>query len=152
MAVSPTSSLDRPSLQVALGYIKETRLPDTSTPQHCSEFSASWEWKSRTSYRRGYMTTAPSVVTLTPSSAYNFIAKESPLIGLSLVPSKLSVWSATPPTSNDPLQSGIPCTPRDGFVLLGAPIGTAAFSNATLGDRIDKIEAALKLLPSMEDS
>ena len=88
--------------------------------------------------------------------AYDIVAAEGSKIGLTLAPAKSLLWNAAQredlEADDDPLRRGIPLAPSAGFVLLGAPIGNAAFSNATFAKRIAKIEEAMQKLPNLNDS
>ena len=83
---------------------------------------------------------------------YDLVAREGNKIGLELAPSKSLIWNSEPVVDQDPLQRGVPRGSPEGFELLGAPIGNAAFSNAVLTKQIAKIEEALRKLPELQDS
>ena len=53
--------------------------------------------------------------------------------------------------SENLLPSDIPID-RDGFVLLGAPVGSTAFCSSQAYKRVEKIQSALDLLPELDDS
>ena len=87
--------------------------------------------------------------------AYDIVEAESPSLGLTLSSSKSSIWSPIPAvraTAKDPLQRGIPMKTEDGFELLGAPIGSADFSNSLVTSRVEKLRHTLAELPKLEDS
>ena len=87
------------------------------------------------------------------------ILDEGPKRGLELstelsVPgdSKCRVWC--PPEScsqDDPLGLGILPVREDGFVHLGAPVGSGNFTHAAVKQRVEKVGALLEKLPDLED-
>ena len=54
--------------------------------------------------------------------------------------------------SVNPLPSAIPIIVREGFSLLGCPVGPPDFCEASFQTRIDKIKLSLNLLHTLEDS
>ena len=87
--------------------------------------------------------------------AYDIVAKEAPKLGLSLNRSKCSLWNPVGglrTSHDDPLGRGVPVITEEGIELLGAPIGSPAFSNQLVTARIEKLRQTLDLLPSLEDS
>ena len=53
--------------------------------------------------------------------------------------------------SQNPLPLDIPIT-RDGFVLLGSPVGSQSFCSFYISGRVKKIQSIIPLLPDLEDS
>ena len=53
--------------------------------------------------------------------------------------------------SQNPLPSDIPIA-RDGFVLLGSPVGLQSFCSSYISSRVKKIQNIISLLPNLEDS
>ena len=51
----------------------------------------------------------------------------------------------------DPLGVGILPIEGDGFDHLGAPVGDATYVQRKVKDRVDKVEALLEKLPSLEN-
>ena len=84
--------------------------------------------------------------------ALNIIEEDGPTRGLHLNRSKslLFVPPDADPTNN-PLPSDIPIA-RDGFVLLGAPVGSPSFCSSHTLKGVNKIQGILNLLPELGDS
>ena len=84
------------------------------------------------------------------------IQNEGPRLGLTLNPRKPLVWCGSTHASgfnwDDPLERNIPCTPPEGFSLLGAPIGNIPFCRDVIQERILKISSILDLLPSLNNA
>ena len=84
--------------------------------------------------------------------AFDITQREGANIDLKLSSSKSLIWNPSLLGTADPLQRSVPCASPDGFILLGAPVGNEAFSNMILGKRIAKVEEAIRLLPTLNDS
>ena len=84
--------------------------------------------------------------------ALRIIEEDGPARGLQLnrVKSLLFV-PADADLSENLLPSDIPIA-RDGFVLLGAPVGSTTFCSSQACKRVGKIQSALDLLPELDDS
>ncbi|XP_064394938.1 uncharacterized protein LOC135342184 [Halichondria panicea] len=85
-------------------------------------------------------------------SALEIIEREGPRIGLHLNKAKSLLYiPAEADQSVNPLPSAIPIV-REGFSLLGCPVGPPDFCEASFQTRIDKIKLSLNLLHTLEDS
>ena len=84
--------------------------------------------------------------------ALKIIEQEGPTRGLHLNHSKsLLHIPEEADASPNPLPSDIPIT-REGFNLLGSPIGPPSFCEATVMKRVEKVKVALSNLGDLEDS
>ena len=85
-------------------------------------------------------------------SCSDLIEREGPRIGLHLNKAKSLLYiPAEADQSVNPLPSAIPIV-REGFSLLGCPVGPPDFCEASFQTRIDKIKLSLNLLHTLEDS
>ncbi len=85
-------------------------------------------------------------------SALEIIEREGPNIGLHLNKSKSLLF--IPPNADEsinPLPSAIPKV-RQGFSLLGCPIGPPDFCDSVFQNRVDKVNISLNLLHTLQDS
>ena len=72
--------------------------------------------------------------------------------GLHFNADKSIVWCPShDQADDDPLVRGIPRVKKEGIKLLGAPVGSQAFEEEVLQDRITKLETLVEKLPSLED-
>jgi hypothetical protein len=84
--------------------------------------------------------------------AFKFLLKEGPLRGLHVSTTKCVVWCGSEdPLNEDPLDCGVPRANEGGVVVLGSPVGSPAFCNDVLEDRIQKIKNAIEKLPLLEN-
>ena len=85
------------------------------------------------------------------SSALSIIEDSGPSVGLSLNRSKSFLYLSDSSGSLPSSLEGIPSS-SEGFVLLGAPIGSTSFCRSVVAERVEKIKSLISLLPSLEDS
>ena len=84
-------------------------------------------------------------------AALQIIETEGPNRGLHLNRGKSLLFiPAGSDSSLNQLPSDIPIT-REGFVLLGSPIGSPTFCEAAVGKRVAKVRETLSRLPDLED-
>ena len=85
-------------------------------------------------------------------AALQIVEAEGPARGLHLNCAKSLLFI---PVGSDPslnqLPTDIPIT-REGFILLGSPIGPSSFCEAAVGKRVAKLRESLARLPDLEDS
>ena len=70
---------------------------------------------------------------------------------------KSTIWCPNPPVDDvidpsDPCQRGLIRITEEGVVLLGAPLGSAAFVESEVKKKVSKVEDVTELLPLIEDS
>ena len=86
------------------------------------------------------------------SSALNIVESEGQSVGLHLNRSKSLLYiPSTCDSTLSTLPSEIPVV-RDGFCLLGCPVGPPTFCDEALQGRVRKIREALERIHDMEDS
>ncbi len=85
------------------------------------------------------------------SSALEIIESEAPIYGLHLNRSKSLLHIPEGLSGHNPLPADIPIT-RDGFDLLGSPIGSASHCEASVLRRVQKVQVILSKLPDLQDS
>ena len=85
------------------------------------------------------------------SLALSILEEAGPHLGLHLKRSKSLLFSPDPAL---PLPSSLADIPFscEGFVLLGAPVGSLAFRRTVISERFVKIKSLVSLFPSLEDS
>ena len=85
------------------------------------------------------------------SLALSILEQAGPSVGFHLNCSKSLLFSPDPAL---PLPSSLADIPSscEGFVLLGAPVGSLAFRRSVISERVEKIKSLVSLLPSFEDS
>ena len=84
--------------------------------------------------------------------AIDILSQQGPDRGLHLNASKSMVWCPGHDQEDaDPLERGIPRVRKEGVKLLGAPVGSQAFEEEVLLDRITKLETLMEKLPTLED-
>ena len=85
-------------------------------------------------------------------TALRIIEEDGPPRGLHLNRAKSLLFvPANSPLSPNPLPADIPVT-REGFSLLGCPVGPATFCEDFVSQRVEKIKDCLSKLPVLEDS
>lgn len=85
-------------------------------------------------------------------AALQIVEEEGPPRGLHLNRQKSLLYiPADSDPSLNPLPSELP-TCRDGFILLGSPIGPPAFCESVVLKRVEKLKETLCRLPDLEDS
>ena len=85
------------------------------------------------------------------SAAVDIIRAEGPPLGLHLSPEKSTFWEGGRDLPSDPIGRNIPPAPRDGFEILGAPIGSDRFVSGCLDKKVDKISAIVDKLHLIDD-
>ena len=77
-------------------------------------------------------------------SVVDVLEREGPSKGLLLNKSKSSIWVGEHfPSTDDPLSRGIPKGEPSGIQLLGSPIGSNTFMEASVNERVTKIESSI---------
>ena len=94
------------------------------------------------------------------TEAMEILVKEGPARGLQLSTersvavagsSKCRVWSTSRTLGDDPLGLGVLQVKEDGFVHLGAPVGSPAFIQAKVGERVSKVAQLLENLHTLQN-
>ena len=86
------------------------------------------------------------------AKALRIIEKEGPARGLLLNRAKSLLYvPADSDVSINPPPSDVPVV-REGFTLLGCPVGPPSFCESTVMNRVKKVKEALARLPDLEDS
>ena len=86
------------------------------------------------------------------AAALDIIEREGPTVGLNLNRSKFLLFiPQEEDASTSPLPPDIPVT-REGFSLLGCPIGPPAFCEEVFHRRVLKVRASLEALHALDDS
>ena len=83
--------------------------------------------------------------------AFELIRKEVPVLGLNLNVNKNEIWWPSR-TGSDPFPDGVDRIDNAGVKLLGAPIGTKAFTTEFVKKKLKVLQDVCKILREMDDA